>query len=116
MVEEDLIPSTSYLLDVCAYNNAGEGPCQRATATTSPSRKYDRFLKTRNKFIGNSVLEELLEGMVFMSTLLVIHSRIYGSLQPIMTDKKAIHSLICSPQKTLFQYKIPSFATGFEAA
>ena len=32
-----LHPTTPYTIEVCAYNSAGNGPCQRTSATTNPS-------------------------------------------------------------------------------
>ena len=34
---ENLIPETSYIFEVCAYNQAGKGPCERTATTTKAS-------------------------------------------------------------------------------
>ena len=39
IVLQDLVPVTTYVLDVCALTAPGAGPCQRVQATTTPSRK-----------------------------------------------------------------------------
>ena len=42
-----LSPTTPYMVEVCAYNNAGNGPCQRASATTQPSGMYTFLFQFR---------------------------------------------------------------------
>ena len=37
---DKLTPSTTYVLEVCAYNSVGDGPCERTSATTLDSRKF----------------------------------------------------------------------------
>ena len=39
IVLQNLVPATTYVLDVCALTTPGAGPCQRVQATTTPSRK-----------------------------------------------------------------------------
>jgi len=40
LIDKHLEPSTSYVIDVCPFNNAGVGPCQRATAITKHSGMF----------------------------------------------------------------------------
>ena len=35
----DLVPSTTYVIDVCELTSPGPGPCQRLQIRTNPSRK-----------------------------------------------------------------------------
>ena len=36
----DLIPITTYVIDVCELTLPGPGPCQHLQVTTNPSRKF----------------------------------------------------------------------------
>ena len=40
---DDLIPSTKYTLEVCAYNKVGRGPCQRMENRTLDSGTLENF-------------------------------------------------------------------------
>ena len=41
VVIKKLIPSSSYVLEVCAYNKIGNGPCDKSIAVTLNSRKFN---------------------------------------------------------------------------
>ena len=52
LIDRDLKPSTSYIIQVCPYNNAGVGPCQRASATTKPSGNFLFVYDERSIYLG----------------------------------------------------------------
>ena len=36
----DLEPSTDYVIDVCPFNDFGDGPCQKVSASTLAEGRY----------------------------------------------------------------------------